>query len=344
VTVKILQVGLGVRGAHWTTILRDYPGATCVAFVDPDRAALEKARRVAGEGPRYFTELNQALAEVRADAVLIASPSPLHAEHALQALEAGLAVMVEKPFTLVVEDARRVLARAEAAGRPVVVAENYRYWQAERTVRKLVQDGLIGRPDSAQLVNRRPMPKATEGPWLGMMEFRQLQEIAIHHFDSLRSFFGLRPTSIAASAWNSPWSDYAHGVNTEALVDFEGLRVQYLGTMSSHRFSFSLLIEGEQGMIWTNRKYVFWRPAGRRFFRPVRLVKVPRGDEAPYPRAGTTSLLNGLCGAVLHGKTPETNGRDNIWNVAMVEAAQLSHGEGRRVRIAEVYHPDAAAT
>ncbi len=343
-TVRIVQIGVGIRGGHWAGIVRNYPDAECVAFVDSNRAALEKVRGELGGDTRCYEDLEQALAEVRAEAVLIATPSALHADHAIRALDAGFAVMLEKPFALTVEDARRVLARAGAAGRPLLVAENYRYWPSERTVRKLIADGLIGRVDSATLVDRRHMPSRTEGPWLGAIDYPQLQEIAIHHFDSLRYFFGLRPTSLTVRAWNAPWSDYRHGANTEAFLEFEGVRVQYVGTMLSHRFSFSLWIEGERGVIWTNRKHVFWRPAGSRFFRPVRPVKTPPGDGAKYPRGGTTSLLNSLRDAVLHGVTPETNGLDNIWNVAMVEAGKRSDRERRTVRIDEVYAPESSAS
>lgn len=305
--------------------------------MDPDPTALAKVRAIAGDRARYLTDLDQALAEARADAALIASPSALHAEHAVRALEANLAVMVEKPFALTVEQASRVLEQAEKIGKPIMVAENYRFWPSERTVRRLVQEGRIGRVASATLVDRRHMPSHTEGPWLRTIEFPQLQEIAIHHFDSLRCFFDRRPTAITVNAWNPPWSDYQSGASTEALLDLDGIRVQYVGTLLSHRFAFSLWIEGERGVLWTNRKYVFWRPRGSRFFRPVRAGKVPPGDAARYPRGGTASLLNGLRDAVLRGTVPETSGHDNIWNVAMVEAGKLSQRERRTVQIAEVY-------
>jgi len=279
---------------------------------------------------------------VRADAALVVSPSALHAEHAIRALDAGLAVMLEKPFALTVADARRVLARVKATGRPLLVAENYRYRPSERTVRQLVADGRIGRIDSATVIDRRNMLSHTEGPWLATIEYPQLQEIAIHHFDSLRYWLGRTPTSITARVWNAPWSDYRHGSSTEALLDFEGVRVQYVGTMLSKRFAFALTLEGEDGIIWTDRKRVFWRRHGSRLPRPVRLVKTPPGDEAKYPREGTTSLLNSLRDAVEQGRVPETNGEDNIWNVAMVEAGKRSDREGRTVPIAELYAPDRA--
>ncbi len=338
VGIRVLQIGSGIRGSHWLQFIKDYPDAEHVGLVDPDRAALDQAkRRLGDQNCAYFGDLDHALAETKADAAVVVSPSRLHAEHAMRALDAGLAVMVEKPLATSIADARAVLRRAETAGKPMMVAENYRYFPAERTVRALLDATRIGRVDCATLIDRRRMPSHTEGPWLASTDYPQLQEIAIHHFDSLRYFLDREPSSVTARVWNPPWSDYQHGANTEALLDFQGVRVQYLGTMLSNRFGFSLWIEGERGVIWTNRRRVFWRPDGSRFFRPVRLVKVPPGDDAKYPKGGTTSLLNSLRDAVLLGEPPETRGEDNIWNVAMVEAAKRSDQEGRSVALDEVF-------
>lgn len=317
--------------------VRDHPDVTTVALVEPVPAALDRARAAAGGGVPGFAELDEALAATEADAALIASPSTLHAEHALKALDAGLAVMIEKPFAVTVADAQRILDRSRETGLPVMVAENYRYRPAERTVRELVREGRLGRVDSVTFIDRRHMPSHTEGPWLATIDYPQLQEVAIHHFDSLRAFLGVAPTSIVVQASNPVWSDYRHGASTQALLTFGAVHVQYLGTLLSHRFSVSIWIEGEEGVLWTNRKRVFWRPKTSRWFRPVRKVSAPAGDDAKYPKEGTTSLLNSLRDAVTKGVPPETHGGDNIWNVAMVEAGKLSDREGRTVMIDEIY-------
>jgi predicted dehydrogenase len=341
VAIRLLQCGGGIRGNHWAQFVREHPDFECVALVDVDPAALDNVKaKVQNEACRYFADLDDALAQTDADAALIVSPSALHASQAIRCMEAGLTVMVEKPFGTSVAEAASVLEHARALNKQVIVAENYRFFPAERTVKKLLGERFLGALDNATLIDRRHMPSRTEGPWLAAIDYPQLQEVAIHHFDSLRSLFE-RPGSITARVWNPPWSDYRHGANTEALIDFGEVRVQYLGTMLSHRFGFSLWIEGERGVIWTNRKYVAWRPDGSRWFRPVRNVKVPAGDEKKYPQGGTTSLLNSFRDAVRDGTPAETRGEDNIWTVAMVEAAKLSDRERRTVAIADVY-PGAA--
>lgn len=341
-SIKILQIGAGIRGRHWAQFVKAYPDGECVALVEPDPEARAKAKSIIGDGNcRFYSRLDEALNDVGADAALITSPSTTHADMTIRCLDAGLTVMVEKPLVASVHEGRRVLERAKDAGKQVIVAENYRYWPAERTVCRLLREHFLGDVDNAVMTDRRHQPSHTEAPWFRGVAYPQLQEIAIHHFDSMRAFFGSQPSSITVRVWNPPWTDYEHGANTQALVDFGAVRVQYLGTLLSHRYGFSLWIEGERGVLWTNRKFVAWRPKGSRWFRPIRNDKAPKGDEKPYPQGGTTSLLNSLRDAVQHGTPAETRADDNIWTVAMVEAGKLSDRERRTVNLSEVL-PDGA--
>lgn len=336
--IKILQIGAGIRGRHWAQFIKNYPDAECVALVEPDDTSRRLAEEIIGSGTcRFHTDLQGALKDCRADAAFIVSPSALHAELTLRCLDAGLTVMVEKPLATTVAEGRRVIERAHAVGRQVIVAENYRFWPAERTIRRLLQEGFLGRLDNAIMIDRRHQPSRVEGPWFGQIEYPQLQEIATHHFDSLRGFFGTRPDNITVSVWNPPWTDFKHGAHTEALIQFGHMRVQYVGTLLSHRYGFSLWIEGERGVLWTNRKFVAFRPAGSRWFRPMRSDKVAKGDERPYPQGGTTTLLNSLRDAVLHGTPAETIADDNIWTVAMIDAGKISDRERRTVDLADIY-------
>jgi predicted dehydrogenase len=338
VSIKVLQIGAGIRGRHWAEFLKSYPDADCVALVEPDAAARAKAEAIIGGGScAFYADLDTALAKSKADAALIVAPSVAHADLTIRCLDAGLTVMVEKPLATTVPEGRRVLERARAVGKQVIVAENYRFWPAERTIQRLLRENFLGTLDNAIMIDRRHQPSRVEGPWFAQIEYPQLQEIATHHFDSMRGFFGAKPTSITVRAWNPPWTDFKHGAHTEAFVEFGPMRVQYLGTLLSHRYGFSLWIEGERGVLWTNRKFVAFRPAGSRWFRPMRNDKVPKGDERPYPQGGTTSLLNSLRDAVLRGASAETRGDDNIWTVAMIDAGKVSDRERRTVDLTEIY-------
>jgi len=269
-------------------------------------------------------------------------PPPYHAGHCLQALEAGLAVMVEKPFAVNIEDALRVTVRSESVKRPVLVAQNYRFIPIEQTLRQLVRQGRVGKVLSATLISRRRRPG--KGTFLGTMDYPQITDVGVHNFDSLRSILGIEAVAVSCRASNPPWSDYRHGAVTEALIEMEReVAVQYLGTLTSDRDEYSLWVEGEEGVLWADRKWVCWRKKGWRFFIPVRKLSVPKGDELPYPREGTTSLLNSLRDAVVHGKEPETSARDNLQTLAIVEAGKRSAEEHRRVMIREILQTKSVA-
>lgn len=335
-TVKIMHIGLGIRGSHWLQFVADHPDCKTVACVDADADALGRAKQRLGADCQYHSDLAVALEQSDAQAVLIASPSRLHAEQAVAALDAGRTVMIEKPLASSIEEAKSILAASTRNDKRVVVAENYRYWPSERTVREWIREEKLGEISNVTLADRRHMPSNTEGPWLAKIDYPQLGEIAIHHFDSLRAMLLREATAISAEAWNPGNSDYKHGACTAATIQMGKARVAYLGTLTSPRFSFSLRIEGTDGELWTNRKYVFFRRAGKRFFSYLKNLPVPAGDEQKYPKGGTTSLLNSLRDATLSGTVPETSAEDNIGTLAMVEAARLSDTEKRRVNLNEI--------
>jgi predicted dehydrogenase/predicted AlkP superfamily phosphohydrolase/phosphomutase len=336
--IRIIHIGTGSRGRHWLQIVREYPDAVTVACVDTSSRALDEARKLVDpRAVEFHDNLSTALREVAADIVLITSPSFLHAEHALKALEHGLAVLVEKPFATKLSDAYQVICKAHAVGKQIVVAENYRFFRAERTMGQWLSEGRLGRIATVVCLDRRNQPPSDQAPWVQDMAHPQLEEIAIHHFDSFRYLFGRNATHITASTFNPYGSLYRSGAATEALIEMEGnLPILYFGTLVSHRYEYSLTIEGENGCLWSDRKRVWWRGKGARFFTPVKLVPVPKGDELPYPRAGTTSLLNQVRDAVLQNKESETSGRDNFWTLAMVAAAARSAEQSRSVAISEV--------
>jgi predicted dehydrogenase len=328
--IGFVHVGLGVRGRHWLDFVRGHPDAVPVACVDADRAALEAARQAA-PSLAVFTDLDEAL-KTRADAVLIATPSVLHAEQAIRALRQGFHVLVEKPFALSVEEGEAVLEAARVAGRHVMVAENYRFFPAERTVRRWIAEGRLGAPETVTCLDRRAQPPGDLKAWAASQPYPQLVEIAVHHFDSFRYLLGKKPVRVTAHAFNPPGSAYRAGAGTQALLEMEGgTLVLYGAWLTSDRYEFELRIEGERGALWTDRKRVWWRARGSRFFRPVRLEPSPDGHR--YPRAGTTLILDQFRDAVREGRTPETSAQDNLWTIAMVEAAMRSTRDGRAVAI-----------
>ena len=92
------------------------------------------------------------LLEEELDGVVIATPSALHAEQAIAALERGLPVFCQKPLGRTAAEAQRVVEAARAADRLLSVDLSYRCAEAFRTAHDVVQSGELGEILAADLV------------------------------------------------------------------------------------------------------------------------------------------------------------------------------------------------
>jgi scyllo-inositol 2-dehydrogenase (NADP+) len=139
--VKIGIIGFGRIGAEHAGWIASAQGATVAAVQDvtPTRRELADSR-----GIRSHETLESLLSDT-IDAVLIATPTAMHFEHAILALEAGKHLMIEKPMALDLDESRRVAAEAKARGKVVSVFHNRR-WDADYlTVRDAVKSGVLGK-------------------------------------------------------------------------------------------------------------------------------------------------------------------------------------------------------
>jgi len=85
------------------------------------------------------------------DLIDICLPHHLHAPAAIAALGAGKAVICEKPIATTLDDADAMIAAAEAAGRPLYISHNMRFYPHHLKAKQLLGDGAIGRPFLAVL-------------------------------------------------------------------------------------------------------------------------------------------------------------------------------------------------
>ena len=126
-----------------------------VAARDPGRR--EQAARE--RGVATYETLEAMAADPRVDLVVLATPHDTHADLAVRALEAGKHVVVDKPMAITLAEADRMVAAAERAGRVLSVFHNRRWDWDYLTVRRVIADGLIGRPylfESTVLNYREP--------------------------------------------------------------------------------------------------------------------------------------------------------------------------------------------
>lgn len=144
-------VGVGWIGRHRMQAVADSGLAEIAAVAEPDPAALSSAAEIAPESARLTGEFSDLLRE-DLDGIVIATPSALHAEQAIAALEAGRAVFCQKPLARTAPETRRVIDAARKADRLLAVDLSYRFVRGVLQMKGLVQGGELGRVYSADLV------------------------------------------------------------------------------------------------------------------------------------------------------------------------------------------------
>lgn len=141
--LKLAFVGCGaIARFHLDGIQGHEPRIDVTTLIDLDQA---KAEGFAKEtGGRVFTSLATALAEGDFDAVDIMLPHDLHEEAAVQCLEAGKHVLLEKPMAPTIDACNRILAVAKKSPCVFMVGENSQYWPEILEAKKHIDAGAIG--------------------------------------------------------------------------------------------------------------------------------------------------------------------------------------------------------
>jgi predicted dehydrogenase len=109
-----------------------------------DIAAERGAARAQEYDCPFFTDHRPMLAEVRPDIAVICTPHPFHAPLAIDALQAGAHVLVEKPLAVTVAEADAMIAAADAAGRILAVNFQQRFRPVVEHARALIDSGELG--------------------------------------------------------------------------------------------------------------------------------------------------------------------------------------------------------
>jgi len=139
---SVILAGAGYWGKNLARNFYDL--GALAAIVDSNEPVLEE-RRAQYPDVLMLKDYDQALREVDASAVVLATPAVQHYAMARKALESGLDVYVEKPLALTVEDGAKLVELAEKNGRILFVGHILHYHAGVKTIKRMIDEGAIGR-------------------------------------------------------------------------------------------------------------------------------------------------------------------------------------------------------
>lgn len=337
--IRFAVVGCGRIAKNNIEALRKHDAeAEIVAVCDIDPAALSAAQ--AATGARGHARYEDLLAQSDADAVVLCTPSGLHADMAIRAADAGKHVVTEKPMATRWQDGKRMVAACDAAGVRLFVVKQNRRNATLQLLKRAVDQNRFGRIYMATLnvFWTRPQEYYDSAAWRGTWEFDggAFMNQASHYVDLLDWLIGPVESVQAYTA------TLARDIEVE---DTGVLAVRWrsgaLGTMNVTMLTYpknlegSITVIGEKGTVRIGGLAVneiqHWEFADKR----------PEDEKVREASYATTSVYgfghpmyyeNVL--RTLRGEAePETDGREGLKSLELLIATYLSARDGKRVTL-----------
>jgi len=168
-------IGVGVMGSNHARVLSELPGVELVAIADPDRSLAMKIAKVVHCDA---VADHNTLIKLGLDAVIVAAPTHLHHAIALDCIEAGVHLLVEKPIAPTVEEGRQIVAAARRKGVKLMVGHVERF---NPTVQALKE--AIASEDILSIAITRVGPFPPRMSNVGVVI-----DLAVHDIDLIRWF------------------------------------------------------------------------------------------------------------------------------------------------------------
>jgi UDP-N-acetylglucosamine 3-dehydrogenase len=191
-TVGVAVIGVGAWGKNHARVFSELEKARLVAVADRDG---ERAKEVARKhNASYYTDVEELLANPDIEAVTICTPTVTHADLALQAIEAGKHLLLEKPMTDTVQQAQRLIDAAKSAGTILTVGFVERFNPSIRTAAQVIDEGKLG---ELVLGSARRL-----GPFVPsrVADIGIIKDLAIHDIDIARYLVKQEARSVYAIA------------------------------------------------------------------------------------------------------------------------------------------------
>jgi predicted dehydrogenase len=333
------MIGCSGMAGRWVDWLSERLGdrVEIAGLVDVNEEVLgDRGGKLGLNDDQLFTDYEEACAKVKADFCGIATPPQFHSPAAIAAMDAGMAVICEKPIADTLEAAKAMAAKAVETGLPCAIIQNYRYAPNKQELVRIREEGRLGRLQ--HIVGRYACDyrkyESWGKAWRHDMDFGLLFEGSVHHFDMLRFLSGGDCEVFQGFGWNPQWSSFKHFSSGIYLMRMNnGVHTAYEGNSSAagvtncwHREHYRL--EFEEGTVEVGGDEVG--------VQITRVGQEPEAyDAAPMEWAGHEYLLKEFVDWLDGGAPSATRIEDNLKSFALVIAAMETTVDGQPKKIAD---------
>jgi predicted dehydrogenase len=257
--IKLAVVGLGKMGVSHLSMINAHPDVNLVAVCDTAGYMLDVLGKYTGM--TTYTDFGKMLNEVEMDAMIIATPSTFHADMVRKAMEKGIAVFCEKPFTLDHNESVVLAELAESKKLVNQVGYHYRFVGAFQEVKRLLDTKAIGEVTHVLAEAYGPVVLKPKGSsWRSQRNSGGgcLYDYAAHPINLLNWYFGV-PEAVGGTVLNSIFSTETDDEVFSTLMFPEGPSAQLSvnwSDESQRKMSTKLTFWGTKGRIYADRQEV----------------------------------------------------------------------------------------
>ncbi|RWB30274.1 Gfo/Idh/MocA family oxidoreductase [Mesorhizobium sp.] len=340
--VKLAVLGAGLIGKRHIQHVLAEPSAQLSAVVDPSLVGETIAKEAS---VKWFTSFADMVAADRPDGIIVATPNQAHVQNGLEAVEAGVPALIEKPIADDIISGEKLIAAAEAKGVPLLAGHHRRHNPVMQKAKEVIESGKLGRvlvvnamfwlfkPDDYFDISWRRERGA--GP-----VFLNL----IHDVDNLRYLFG----DVAAVQARESNAVRGNAVEETAVILIE-FKNGVLGTATVSDsvvapWSWEMttgedpayprteqscyMIGGTHGSLAVPSLEVWRNPGKRSWWEPLDQKRIEVDGEDPL-----VLQIRQFCNVIRGDEPPLVSGREGLETVRVIDAVKRSAATGERIKL-----------
>ncbi len=294
----------------------------------------ERARSYAAENriPRSYASVEAVLADSHVDVVYISTTNERHKQEVTLAAKSGKHVLCEKPLALTVADAREMLETCKQAG--VLLGTNHHLRNAvtHRALRRLIQEGAIGKPLAARVFHAVYLPPRLQGWRLDKPEAGGgvILDITVHDADTLRFALDDEAEEVVALSGQQGLAQSGLEDAVMGVIRFRsGLLAQFHDAFTIKNARTGFEVHGTEGSL-IGEDVMTQEPQGRLFLQ--RHEKREEVDLGQHENLYAHQVRH--FNAAAHGQgTPFATGEDGVRSLAVAAAVLESAKTGQRIAV-----------
>lgn len=269
-TLRLGLIGSGSRGSGIASLLKEIPGVELVACCDLLPEHLQRGMSFAAKGAKAYTDYRQMLNDKSIHAVIIATPLYLHHQMALDALEMGKHIYMEKTMAYNIPQTLEMVRKVKGSNLVFQVGHQYRYYELYHKINEVVKKGWCGDITHFECQYhqnsdwRRPVSDPKLEKLINWRMYREysggvMAELCAHQIDIVNWILASHPLKVTGLGGINYWKDgretYDH---VRTIFEYPGgIQSSVTSVLSNGYKGYSIRILGTKATIEIQREKAF---------------------------------------------------------------------------------------